>query len=161
MSEFSYLQVFQDADLPWVMSVEQRAYDFPWTLKGFENSLDQGLNYLFQSKDNQNLGYCCVLPVLDEATLLNVCVAPEYQGKGVARQALQQIFAKLKANGFQIVFLEVRASNVPAIKLYKSIGFSEDGLRKGYYRVQVWDELAMELVEEREDAILMSFSLVD
>ena len=161
MSEFSYLQVLQDADLPWVMSVEQRAYDFPWTLKGFENSLDQGLNYLFQSKDNQSLGYCCVLPVLDEATLLNVCVAPEHQGKGVARQALQQIFAKLKANGFQMVFLEVRASNVSAIKLYKSIGFSEDGVRKGYYRAQVWDEVSMELVEEREDAILMSFSLID
>jgi ribosomal-protein-alanine N-acetyltransferase len=159
LSKFSYLQVLQDADLPWIMSVEQRAYDFPWTLKGFESSLDQGLNYLFQSEDNQSLGYCCVLPVLDEATLLNVCVAPECQGKGVARQALQQIFEKLRSNGFNIVFLEVRTSNVPAIKLYQSLGFSEDGLRKGYYRAQVWDEVSMELIEEREDAILMSFSL--
>lgn len=161
MSRFSYIQVLQDADLPWVMSVEQRAYDFPWTLRGFENSMDQGLNYIFKSEDNKSLGYCCVLPVLDEATLLNVCVAPEYQGKGVARQALEQILAKLKENAFQIVFLEVRASHEPAIKLYQSIGFSEDGLRKGYYRSQVWDEQAMELVEEREDAILMSCSLVD
>ncbi|WP_019555817.1 ribosomal protein S18-alanine N-acetyltransferase [Thiomicrorhabdus arctica] len=161
MSGFSYLQVLQDADLPWVMSVEQRAYDFPWTLKGFENSMNQGLNYLFKDEDHKSLGYCCVLPVLDEATLLNVCVAPEHQGRRIARPALEQIFAKLKENAFQIVFLEVRASNEPAIKLYQSIGFSEDGVRKGYYRAQVWDEQAMELVEEREDAILMSYSLVD
>ncbi len=145
--------------MPWIMSVEQRAYDFPWTLTGFENSLEQGLNYLFKDESSQSVGYCCVLPVLDEATILNVCVVPEHQGKGIAGHALKQIFAKLKENGFQIIFLEVRTTNEPAVKLYQSLGFTQDGLRKGYYRAQVWDDEAMDLVEVREDAILMSYSL--
>ncbi|GKT11713.1 MAG: [ribosomal protein S18]-alanine N-acetyltransferase [Thiomicrorhabdus sp.] len=159
MSSFSYLQNMQDSDIPWVLAVEQRAYDFPWTQKGFENSIEQGLNYLFQSSEGLCLGYCCILPVLDEAHVLNICVAPEFQGGGVARAAFNKIVEKLQENDYRIILLEVRESNEPAAKLYESLGFSRDGVRKGYYRANVWDEVLMELVEVREDAILMSFSL--
>ena len=151
----------QDADLSWALSVEQRAYDFPWSQKGFENSLEQGLNYIFYSAEGQALGYCCILPVLDEANILNVCVAPEFQGKGVARAAFLKVIEKLQESGFKMVLLEVRASNTPAENLYKSLGFSKDGVRKGYYRANVWNDELMELVEEREDAILMSFALAE
>lgn len=149
----------QDADISWVLSVEQRAYDFPWSLKGFENSLEQGLNYVFYSSDGQALGYCCILPVLDEAHVLNICVAPEFQGRGVARAAFLKVLEKLKGAAYSVALLEVRASNEPAAKLYQSLGFSKDGVRKGYYRANVWNEELMELVEEREDAILMSFAI--
>jgi len=149
----------QDADLSWVLSVEQRAYDFPWTQKGFDNSLEQGLNYVFYSAEGQALGYCCLLPVLDEAHILNFCVAPEFQRKGIARAAFIKLLDKLAEGAFKIVLLEVRATNEAATNLYSSLGFTEDGVRKGYYRANVWDEALMELVEEREDAILMSFSM--
>lgn len=159
MTSFSYLESMQDSDLSWVMSIEQRSYDFPWSLRGFESSLEQGLNYIFYSADGTKLGYCCILPVLDEAHILNICVVPEFQGKGVAKSALDNVFAKLQESNYQIVLLEVRQSNQPAEKLYRSLGFSHDGVRKNYYRANVWDETLMELVEEREDALLMSRSL--
>jgi len=159
MGPFSYLEPMQDSDLSWVLSVERRSYDFPWSLRGFENSLEQGLNYIFRNAEGGRLGYCCILPVLDEAHILNICVAPEFQGKGVARSALDKIFAKLQEGVYQIVLLEVRQSNQPAEQLYRSLGFSHDGVRKNYYRANVWDDSLMELVEDREDAILMSRSL--
>jgi len=161
MECFSYLQPMQDEDLSWVLALEQRSYDFPWSLRGFEKSLEQGLNYLFYDTKGQKLGYCCILPVLDEAHILNVCVARKYQGKGIATAALKKILTKLSLNGYQIALLEVRESNSPAIKLYQSLGFQQDGLRKNYYRTKVWDAFKEQLVEGRENAVLMSFSLTD
>ncbi len=159
MSEFSYLDQMQEKDLPWVLALEQRSYDFPWSLQGFENSLEQGLNYLFYSAQGDKLGYCCLLPVLDEVQILNVCVAPEYQKKGVAKKALKSLLAKLQESVYQIVLLEVRCSNTPAIKLYQSLGFRQNGLRKDYYRAHCWDNSQQCLIENKEDAILMVLSL--
>lgn len=161
LSLFSYLRSMDESDLSYVYTIEKKSYDFPWSLNGFEKSLDQGLNYVFCSQKNEILGYCCILPVLDEANILNICVAPEHQKKGVAKQAFLKILSQLRDSGYQMVFLEVRDSNVAAQKLYKQLGFHQDGVRRGYYRSQAWDEVLQELVDEKEDAILMSFSLVD
>lgn len=157
MDEFSYLEPMQEADLSWVLALENRSYDFPWSKKGFEKSLEQGLNYVFCSAQGKKLGYCCILTVLDEAHILNVCVATECRGKGIAKEALKKVLAKLQASIYRVVLLEVRHSNQPAIKLYKSLGFHQDGIRKNYYRVNGWDEVLQELVEGRENAVLMSF----
>lgn len=158
-SSFNYLRLMDETDLHQVHEIEQKSYDFPWTLNGFEKSLDQGLNYVFCDIDNRMLGYCCILPVLDEAHILNICVAPNFQRKGVAKQAFLSILDGLKNRDFKVVLLEVRESNYPAQSLYKQLGFTEDGVRKGYYRSQAWDDETQSLIEEKEDAILMSFSI--
>lgn len=161
MSAFSFLRIMDESDLSIVHAIENSAYDFPWSLDGFVKSLDQGLNYVFCSDDSTILGYCCILPVLDEAHILNVCVAPECQGKGIARAALTNILQVLASSDFRTVYLEVRESNLTARKLYQSFGFSEDGLRKGYYRSQVWSEEQNKFIDSKEDAVLMSFALVE
>ncbi|GAB6070708.1 ribosomal protein S18-alanine N-acetyltransferase [Thiomicrorhabdus hydrogeniphila] len=158
-SVFNYLRLMDESDLNQVFAIEQKSYDFPWTFNGFEKSLDQGLNYVFSDIDDQMLGYCCILPVLDEAHILNICVAPKFQRKGVAKQAFLKLLEGLKDRNFKMVFLEVRESNFAAYSLYKQLGFTEDGVRKGYYRSQAWDEETQDLIEEKEDAILMSFGI--
>lgn len=159
MADFSYLKSMQDSDLPWVLSLEQRSYNFPWSEKGFENSLEQGLNYIFCNAQGGKLGYCCILPVLDEVHVLNICVVPEYQKKGIAKDALKKMLVKLKDSRYRVALLEVRGTNLPAIKLYQSLGFHKDGVRKNYYRVNHWDETQQVLIEGKEDAVLMSFLL--
>ncbi len=159
MSEFSYLDTMQESDLSWVLGIEQRSYDFPWSLKGFENSLEQGLNYIFYSVDGSRLGYCCVLPVLDEAHLLNICVAPKYRGKGIARAALKALLNKLQESQYQKVLLEVRQSNHWALRLYQSLGFIQEGVRKGYYRAYKGGGFSKNREITREDAILMTYML--
>jgi len=159
MTRFSdlYVDPMRDEDLAWVLAIEQRSYDFPWSQKGFESSLEQGLNYLFYSAEGKKIGYCCILPVLDEAQILNLCVAPEYRGKGVATVALKKILEKLKSGKYQRALLEVRETNEPAIKLYQSLGFQQDGVRKNYYRANLWCDKQNALIEGKEDAVLMSF----
>jgi ribosomal-protein-alanine N-acetyltransferase len=155
-SLFSYLRSMNEDDLSHVLEIERQSYDFPWSLKGFENSLERGLNYLFCSEKDQILGYCCLLPVLDEAHILNLCVAPQFLRQGVASQAMRALMTKLADANFNIAFLEVRESNHGAISLYTQLGFNEDGARKNYYPVLQWDELKQEQLSSREDAILMS-----
>lgn len=157
MSALSFLRPMDESDLAKVHEIEQACYDYPWTLSGFEKSLDQGLNYVFCDSENQIIGYSCILPVLDEAHLLNLCVSPKFQRQGIARQALFQLLDNLLDTDFKIVFLEVRESNEKARRLYGSLGFSEDGVRKRYYRCQVWDDEFMTLLDGKEDAVLMSY----
>lgn len=147
-SEICYLRTMLQSDLPQVLSIEQGAYEYPWSLKGFENSLDQGLNYLFCDADDRILGYCCLLTVLDEAHLLNFCVRRECQGQGLAKPAFAELLKHLD-EGFAIILLEVRQSNHKARNLYRQLGFAEDGVRKDYYSAE----------DGKEDAILMSLSL--
>lgn len=148
-SEFSYLRVMLQSDLPEVLNIEQGAYLFPWSQKGFENSLDQGLNYLFCDIEDRVLGYCCLLTVLDEAHLLNFCVRSECQGQGLAKPAFYKLQQQLLEASFRVILLEVRQSNRKARKLYQQLGFVQDGVRKNYYVSE----------DGKEDAILMSLQM--
>ncbi|PWF32529.1 ribosomal-protein-alanine N-acetyltransferase, partial [Yersinia pestis] len=71
-------------------------------------------------------------PVLDEANLLLMAIDPAQQGQGLGYQLLEASVAMLKNNPVQI-FLEVRESNLAAIKLYEKSGFHQIDLRKNYY----------------------------
>lgn len=155
----SYLKPMSEDDLSAVIDIETRAYDFPWTRQGFQNSLDQGLNYLFCDEQGHLLGYCCVLPVLDEAHLLNLCVNPDFHRQGIASAALNQLIDKLQESHFNLLLLEVRKSNKAAQCLYRKLGFKDDGIRKAYYRSKGWCERAKQLVEIKEDAVLMSLKI--
>jgi ribosomal-protein-alanine N-acetyltransferase len=136
-----------EADLPWVLEVEQRVQRTPWTLAGFERALHQGLNFILCDGHNQRLGYVCLLPVVDELHLLNLSVDQVYQGQGVAKSALLALWQRFEDSPFAIVLLEVRKSNRIARGLYSSLGFVQDGVRKNYYAVEDGT---------REDALLLS-----
>lgn len=155
-SSFSYLRSIDDQDLDWVLEIESKAYLYPWSRRGFELALEQGLGYIFCSAEGESLGYACLQTVLDEAHLLNFCVAPYAQNQGVGQQAFQALQDKLVESDFTVMMLEVRVSNKPALKLYEKLGFQMDGVRKEYYRSRVWDEVSQQDVEFREDAVLMS-----
>lgn len=144
---FSHLKLLDESDLDWVMQIERQNYTHPWTRGGFERALHEGLNYLLMDEADSALGYCCLLPVLDELHLLNLSVAPGSQKQGVAKQALQAIFSRFESTDYTIMLLEVRRSNKAARNLYKALGFAQDGVRKNYYQCDV---------NGREDAILMS-----
>ncbi|MDP3275968.1 MAG: ribosomal protein S18-alanine N-acetyltransferase [Deltaproteobacteria bacterium] len=81
--------------------------------------------------------------VADEAQVLNVATDPSRQRQGHARRVLEFAFATLRAQGCVAALLEVRAANTPAIALYRSLGFSDDGVRNRYY-------------SDGQDALLMS-----
>ena len=72
--------------------------------------------------------------VLDELEILTVACAPSHQNQGYARSVILKLLDKAASNGGLLGFLEVAADNMPAISLYKGLGFVQVGLRDGYYK---------------------------
>jgi ribosomal-protein-alanine N-acetyltransferase len=101
-------------------------------------------------EDGAVLAYAVVMPLPGEAELLNITVAPEARRSGVGRQLLEFILGAAHKRGAERLFLEVRASNLPARELYRRSDFVEVGLRKGYYACAD---------NQREDAVLMARDL--
>ncbi len=139
----------QMADLDAVMAIEPEIYPFPWTRGNFSDSLKAGYSCWACEHDGALMGYAVLMMVLDEAHLLNISIAKEFQGRGLGRQLLEQIIDIARKHKGQMMFLEVRPSNKTAIKLYEKIGFNEFSVRKGYYPA----------ANGREDAILMGLAL--
>ncbi|GIU18285.1 MULTISPECIES: ribosomal protein S18-alanine N-acetyltransferase [unclassified Shewanella] len=100
--------------------------------------------------DNELLcGFAILHQIFEDATLMDICVDPSYQGKGHGKALLNAVIAEVKAKGAEILLLEVRQSGAPARALYEALGFMETGVRKGYYKTETGSE----------DAILMQLSL--
>jgi len=88
-------------------------------------------------------GFAVFRRVLDEAEILNLAVDPSVRRMGIGRELLIAGMRELRARGVSKVFLEVRASNQPAIDFYSVAGFTAQGRRRGYYREPVEDALTM------------------
>lgn len=69
----------------------------------------------------------------DEEELLLIDVAPEYRGRGLAQQLIDELFARARKRGSARIFLEMREGN-PAVHLYRKVGFEPIGQRPNYYR---------------------------
>jgi len=80
------------------------------------------------------VGFAALHRVIDEAELRNLAVDPEHQHQGVAKALLEEARRRMLVQGARRIFLEVRASNAPALELYYSVGFGLHSLRKDYYR---------------------------
>lgn len=136
-------------DLPAIHSIELAANQFPWSLKNFEDSLQAGYQGFVVRENQKIIAYALVQHVLDEAHLLNICVRPDRQRRGLGRQLLIAVIDAVSLRGANLMVLEVRRSNRHAQELYLSAGFNEMAIRRGYYPA----------VQGREDAVLMGMAL--
>lgn len=125
------IRSMQAADLESVVSIEQQVQTHPWRLTQFQQSLDHYACTVLLHKD-QVIGFCILQCVLDEANLLLMAIDPKFQGQGFGAQLLSQSIQQLKNHPVQI-FLEVRESNLAAIRLYEKLEFHQIDLRKNYY----------------------------
>lgn len=83
--------------------------------------------------NGEALSFALVRRILDEAELLLIAVRPNWRGRGVAAELMRNTFATSAGLGAVAMFLEVRAGNTAAVRLYKRLGFSPIGERRGYY----------------------------
>lgn len=141
------------ADIASVMVIEHQAYPFPWTSGNFMDSLAAGYQLRILKEHGVMVGYVVWMPVLQEAHLLNITLAPARQGHGLGAWMMRQVLGQMRTKGMDSVLLEVRPSNVRAIGLYRKLGFAQIGRRKGYYPNSVV------IGETREDALVMRFGL--
>ena len=133
-----------------VMRVELRAYASPWSRTNFLDALHSGYQAQMLMANGYVLGYFVAMKGVDEVHLLNITVAPEFQGQGWSRVMLDALALWARGQGAEWLWLEVRVGNVRAIKVYEAHGYRRVGLRKAYYPAGHG---------QREDAIVMSLRL--
>jgi ribosomal-protein-alanine N-acetyltransferase len=144
---------FEPLLAPWldaVLHVEQRAYAHPWNRTNFLDALQSGYQAQMLLANNAVLGYFVAMKGVDEVHLLNITVAPEHQGQGWARVMLDALSLWARGQGALWLWLEVRAGNARALKVYESHGYRRMGRRKEYYPADHG---------QREDAWVMSLKL--
>ena len=118
-----------------VAALEKLCFSDPWSEASITSELENPLSlWLIAEEDGAVCGYVGSQTVLDETDMMNIAVHPDCRRKGIAAALIAELVSRLKARGSRILRLEVRESNLPAIALYKAMGFTQLGLRKNYYR---------------------------
>ena len=101
-------------DLSEVAHLEKSLYAFPWSLGNFRDSVNAGYDCWTVTHGEAVVGYAILMIALDEAHLLNLAIASEWQNQGIGRDFLKHMIDVAKSAARQIVYLEVRLSNVAA-----------------------------------------------
>ncbi|VAX33466.1 Ribosomal-protein-S18p-alanine acetyltransferase [hydrothermal vent metagenome] len=136
------------SDIPEVAAIERESFSTPWTEASFFSEINSPASICRVALSGDSLiGYICASCILDEGHILNLAVRPDYRRKGIGRRLVLSVLKELRTCGCKKIFLEVRASNTDAIKLYESAGFRMLGLMRGYYFLP------------KEDAVIMGLQL--
>ncbi|GAB3684504.1 ribosomal protein S18-alanine N-acetyltransferase [Salinisphaera aquimarina] len=137
-------------DVPAVLAIEQVSYGYPWSERIFRDCLRVGYRgWVATALDDQVVGYGMLSVAVGEAHVLNLCVAPDFRGLGVAGLMLEAMITQAELERAESVLLEVRPSNSAARRLYKRRGFKRIATRPGYYPSP----------DGREDALLLALEL--
>jgi ribosomal-protein-alanine N-acetyltransferase len=144
------LESLTEAMLDAVLHIEQQAYSHPWTRGNFLDSFKAGYHLRALMGGDTLLGYYVAMTGVQEVHLLNITVAPDHQGQGYGRLLLDALHVWARQQEAQWCWLEVRAGNARAMRVYERYGYRRVGLRKGYYP---------DHDRRREDAVVMSYKL--
>ncbi len=123
-----------EVDVPVVVAIERSSYQFPWSEGIFRDCLRVGYICRVIEVQDEIAGYGIMSVGAGEAHILNVCVREDFRGRGLARKVLLYLLDRARHAGMYEAFLEVRPSNTTAARLYRSLGFEQVGVRRGYYQ---------------------------
>jgi len=136
----------QPRHLDRIMDIENSVFSEPWSRGQFEAKMtDESAVFFVAEKGGKVLGYAVAQLFLDEGEIYNIAVAPNVRQRHIGTALMRYIMNYGKNDGVRRFHLEVRAGNLPAIRMYWKNGFGAVGIRKGYYR------------NPEEDAILMTY----
>ncbi len=144
----TFFRPMAEADIDRLILIERAAYPYPWTRGNFMDCLQSGYSCWVVEAGQDIIGYSILMAGAGEGHVLNCCVTPTWQGKGIGRQIMQHVLERAPEHGVDCLFLEVRPSNRYAISLYESLGFETIGLRRHYYPAD----------HGREDALVMRYT---
>lgn len=132
-------------DIDAVQEVERASFPVPWPANAFRHELTQNKNahYIVAREGERIVGYAGLWLSLDEAHITTFAVLPEHRRRKIGERMLLALFDRAEKLGAEWLTLEVRASNLPAQRLYEKYGFRPAGIRRRYYS------------DNNEDAIIM------
>ena len=132
-------------DIDAVQEVERASFAVPWPVNAFRHELTQNKNahYIVAREGERIVGYAGLWLSLDEAHITTFAVLPDFRRRKIGERMLIALFERSERLGAEWLTLEVRASNLPAQRLYEKYGFRAAGIRRRYYS------------DNNEDAIIM------
>jgi len=128
------IRAMRGNDVGEVVGIERSSYQFPWSEGIFRDCLRVGYVCRVVTVSRQVMAYGVMSFGAGEAHILNLCVAEAYRCRGIGRRLLGSLIERAAAAGMADAFLEVRPSNMAAIRLYLALGFQQVGMRRGYYQ---------------------------
>lgn len=138
-------------DVPAVAEVDRLSNPLAWSEASLANELTRDLSrYLvLEGPDGSVVGFVGIWLMVGEAHITMIAVRPELRGQGLGEQLLIAAIHTAMEEGQQVVTLEVRVSNAPAIALYRKYGFVGVGHRPRYYS------------DNKEDALIFTTPPLD
>lgn len=137
-------------DLERVLAIETRCFSTPWQLSSFKYEIDNIDAVLKVALFHMDIvGYVCIRSILDITHILDIAVKHDVRRMGIAQMLLSSALQELRTLRPDVknITLEVRESNIAAIRLYEKFGFNEVGRRRDYYK------------KPNEDAIIMGLDV--
>jgi ribosomal-protein-alanine N-acetyltransferase len=137
-------------DIDAVMEVEEASFSLSWPKDDIMRDMTDNIlsAYFVAETSGAVCGYAGMWVVSDECHIMTIAVAPVHREAGIGAMLLMKLLDEARLRGARRFFLEVRASNAPAIALYGKFGFRAIDVRKAYYE------------DNKEDAIVMMWEAV-
>jgi ribosomal-protein-alanine N-acetyltransferase len=134
-------------DLQQVFAIENLCYTTPWSFNSFKHEIENSDAIMKVALLNSKItGYVCIRKILDMTHLMNIAVLPEFRRRGIGKMLLGNAIGELKRlQPNTKLTLEVRQSNIAAVRFYEKFGFQVTGKRNKYYREPEDDAIIMEL----------------
>lgn len=125
-----HIKIFTAEYLDDVYEIEKACFSNPWSKEDLEKQLDLETSHFYVAvEDDKAVGYMGLQIFSGEGYVTNVAVLPEHRGRGIAFALINEAMK----NEMEFISLEVRESNIPAIRLYEKAGFGNIGTRPGFY----------------------------
>ena len=130
-------------DIPFVEEIESAVFSRPWSARAFLSAMQQDTLFVTALADERIVGYCGMYCSFEEGEITNVAVDPAHQNCGIGKALMQYLLNQARQKGITRVILEVRISNENAMRLYRSLGFQNCGIRKNFYELPREDGMVM------------------
>ncbi len=138
------VRLMEERDLDRVCEIEEASFSMPWKRDDFAGLIsDSGSEYFVMEKDGQVIGAAGYTDQVGEGYINNVVICHPQRGLGLSKILVKQVLDAGLEKGIHDFTLEVRVSNIPAIKLYESLGFESAGVRKHFYEHPAEDAYVM------------------
>ena len=138
------IKPLQEEYVDQVCVLEEEAFSMPWHKESFlEMIANKDACYLVALQGEEVLGCCGLRNIVGEGEITNVVTKSSARRKGIAQKLLNAVLERGAQMGVHAFTLEVRKSNMAAIRLYESFGFQMEGIRKNFYEKPLEDAFIM------------------
>jgi len=131
-------------DVAELVEMERTIFSVPWSEQQFIDLLKRDYClYMVAQKEEKIVAFAGLTILVDEGDVDKVMVAESCRGQGIAEKMMQELLTEARRRGVKEFTLEVRAGNIPAIRLYEKLGFVSEGIRPRFYDKPVEDAMIM------------------